>query len=66
MLTKEKVQPNPKPVKLPPHLTHIPGDRLLFCVDCKSGWDSLTGACPACGSRAALAVLRILDRRTAV
>lgn len=63
--TPEKVQPSPKPVKLPPHLTHIPGERLLFCLDCKSGWDSRAGACPACGSRASLHVLRVLDRRSA-
>ena len=61
----ENLRPSPKPVKLPPYLTHIPGERLLFCLDCKSGWDSLAGACPACGSRASLHVLRVLDRRSA-
>lgn len=69
--TNVKVLPPPDRVK--PYaqrslfMVSIPVARALLCVesDCEMVYDSLAGACPKCGSRAALNVRCILERRSA-
>lgn len=59
-----KVIPDQRHVKVRPLYTDtIPGEMLVLCMDCNTGWDLRATTCPACGSRAALHVIKTLDRR---
>ena len=57
-----KVVPNGRPVKPRPYWeVTIPGELALLCLDCNQVWDLRSGAC-SCGSRAALCILKTLNR----
>lgn len=67
--TPTTVQPPPDRVKSfaqrAVFMVSIPASRALLCLenDCQMIYDSVSGACPKCGSRASLSVLRYIERR---
>lgn len=63
--TNNKVQPDPRPVKPRLYSDHIPGDKAVLCMDCRTVWDIRSEACPVCSSKACLHILRALDGRRA-
>ena len=51
------------PVKpIPLYRDTIPAEMGLLCLDCSTIWDLRATACPACGSKAALHIVKTLDR----
>lgn len=61
--TDIKVQPSRRPVKPLLYADHVPGDKAVLCMDCRTVWDIRFEACPVCSSKACLHIIRALDRR---
>ena len=62
-----RVHLNPRPVKARPLFTDtIPGDVAVWCLDCETVFDLRATSCPSCGSKAAMLIKRILDRKVEV
>lgn len=58
---------HPLPVKPTPlFYDTIPAALAQLCLDCSTVWDLRATTCPACGSRAGLPILKILDRQETV
>ena len=62
-ITNTNLQPDRPRVKASEIYQTVPLNLAQLCLDCSSVYDQRAGACPTCGSKASLGLLRVVDRK---